>query len=214
MIAILDYKAGNQTSVLRALAHLGIPAAVTADPDALARADGIVFPGVGQAAHAMSVLRSEGLDRSLRDAVRRGQPVLGICLGCQILLDMSEEGMVDTLGILPGRCRRFPDDLVQEDGGRAPVPHMGWNSVRTEKENPLFRGVDPAAQFYFVHSYYVEPDPALVLGTTDYAGKRFCSFYGRPGLWATQFHPEKSGRAGLQLLRNFHACCLEASHAL
>ncbi|MDO5536157.1 MAG: imidazole glycerol phosphate synthase subunit HisH [Desulfovibrionaceae bacterium] len=214
MLAILDYKAGNQTSVLRALQHLAIPSTITADPAVLAAAEGIIFPGVGSAGQAMGVLQEQGLDACLRQAVAKGQPVLGICLGCQILLASSEEGPTRTLGIVPGACRKFPDGLVQEDGSRAPVPHMGWNNVRCEKDNPLFAGIDRDAQFYFVHSYYVDPAPELAIGFTEYGGMRFCSFYGRPGLWATQFHPEKSGRAGLAILKNYYAYCKEAGHAL
>lgn len=205
MIAILDYRAGNQTSVLRALNHLGIEAAITADSAVIERAGGLIFPGVGQAAQAMDVLTELGLDRTLKNAIDRGQPVLGICLGCQILLDSSEEGHTRTLGLVPGVCKRFPDGLVQEDGTPAPVPHMGWNSVETDGTCPLFEGIDPRAQFYFVHSYYVET--GLSLGTTTYGGLTFCSVYGRDNLWATQFHPEKSGHAGLTLLRNFCTRC-------
>ncbi len=214
MLAILDYRAGNQTSVLRALRHLGIPAEITADPSVIGSAEGLVFPGVGSAGRAMDVLKEQGLDRCLARAVASGQPLLGICLGCQILLESSEEGNVPTLGLVPGRTRKFPDGLRLEDGSPAPVPHMGWNSVRPIGEGTLLEGVDPRAQFYFVHSYYVEPDPSLVLGMTRYGGMEFCSVYGRPGLWATQFHPEKSGRAGLAMLRNFHAHCKEAARAL
>ena len=214
MLAILDYKAGNQTSVLRALQHLGIPAAITADKAELSGAEGIIFPGVGSASQAMGVLQSQGLDIFLKEAVARHQPLLGICLGCQILLESSEEGPTQTLGILKGHCKKFPDTLKQEDGTHAPVPHMGWNSVVCEKENALFAGVDKDAQFYFVHSYYVEPAPELATGFTEYGGLRFCSFYGRPGLWATQFHLEKSSRAGQIVLKNFYAYCKEQSHAV
>ncbi len=214
MLAILDYKAGNQTSVLRALQHLDIPARITSDPTEISRAWGVIFPGVGSAGQAMSVLQTQGLDVCLAQAVTRSQPVLGICLGCQILLESSEEGPVKTLGLVPGDCRKFPDNLCQEDGSRAPVPHMGWNSVSLVRESRLFQGVDPCAQFYFVHSYYVEPAPDMVLGLSSYGGMQFCSFYGRPGLWATQFHPEKSGPAGLAILMNFYAYCRENAHAL
>lgn len=214
MIAILDYKAGNQTSVLRALRYLNIPSVITADPDVLAGADGIIFPGVGSAGQAMHVLTSEHLDRCLADAVARKQPVLGICLGCQILLEHSEENDTRTLGLVKGRCRKFADDLRQADGTPAPVPHMGWNTVSCVRGNELFRGIDASAQFYFVHSYYVEPEADLVLGETEYGGSTFCSFYGRPGLWAVQFHPEKSGRFGLTLLENYYTYCKEAAHAL
>ena len=178
MLAILDYKAGNQTSVRRALEHLGIPCTVTADPALLESAQGIIFPGVGAAGQAMRALGEAGQDAALRRAVDVGQPLLGICLGCQILLERSEENDTPTLGLAPGVCRRFEDGLRQEDGSPAPVPHMGWNSLRAVAPCRLLEGVEPTAEFYFVHSYYVEPDPALVLATTVY-GREFCSLYGR-----------------------------------
>lgn len=206
MLAIVDYRAGNQTSVRRALEHLGIPCTVTADAAVLRRADGIIFPGVGAAGQAMRALRSAGLDACLRDAVQRGQPLLGICLGCQILLERSEENDTPTLGLVPGVSRRFPDGMREEDGTPAPVPHMGWNCLRRQRPCPLLDGVDPEAEFYFVHSYYVAPRPDWVLATSVY-GREFCALYGRDGLWAAQFHPEKSGRPGLTLLRNFAAWC-------
>ncbi len=212
MLAILDYKAGNQTSVRRALEHMGIPCAVTADPALLESAQGIIFPGVGAAGQAMRALGEAGQAAALRRAVDVGQPLLGICLGCQILLERSEENDTPTLGLVTGVCRRFEDNLRQEDGSPAPVPHMGWNSLRVLAPCRLLKGVEPAAEFYFVHGYYVEPAPALVLATTVY-GREFCSLYGREGLWAAQFHPEKSGRPGLALLRNFYDYCREARHA-
>ena len=112
---------------------------------------------------------------------------------------------------MPGLCRRFEDNMREEDGTPAPIPHMGWNSLKATAPCPLLAGVAPTAEFYFVHSYYVEPDPTFVIATTTY-GKEFCSVYGRDGLWATQFHPEKSGRPGLTILRNFYDYC-EARHA-
>ena len=207
MLAVLDYKAGNQTSVLRALQHLSIPAKITADKTELAAASGIIFPGVGSAGQAMDVLQKEGLDVFLKEAVAKKQPLLGICLGCQILLDFSEAGPVKTLGIVKGQCKKFPDSLVQEDGTPAPVPHMGWNNVSCAKKSELFANVPENAQFYFVHSYYVEPEEDMAIGYTEYGGMRFCSFYGRPGLWAAQFHLEKSSRAGQIVLNNFYAYC-------
>ena len=215
MLAILDYKAGNQTSVRRALEHLDIPCVITADPATLERAEGIIFPGVGAAGQAMGALAEAGMDEALRQVVRRDQPLLGICLGCQILLQSSEENDTATLGIVHGVSRRFADHMLQEDGTPAPVPHMGWNSLEAVAPCVLLEGIEPAAEYYFVHSYYVEPDPSLVLATTTY-GRTFCSLYGREGLWAAQFHPEKSGRPGLKLLRNFYEYCLnsrEARHA-
>lgn len=208
MIAILDYKAGNQTSVARALGHLGIPCRVTADPSMLEEARGIIFPGVGAAGQAMDYLRKNGLDALLRQAIGRGKPLLGICLGCQILLEHSEEGDTPCLGIVPGRCRRFQPRM---DKGLK-IPHMGWNTLQARGKTQLLDGIWPDAEFYFVHSYYVEPQPDLVLATTAYGGE-FCSVYGREGLWATQFHPEKSGKPGLRLLKNFYDWCSERANA-
>ena len=212
MLAILEYRAGNQTSVRRALEHLGISCTVTADPAVLGAAEGIIFPGVGAAGQAMEHLRSTGLDAVLRRAIDSGQPLLGICLGCQILLEHSEENNVDTLGMVPGRCLRFADDMRQEDGTPAPVPHMGWNSLTLHRPGRLLAGLDPSSEFYFVHSYFVEPAPELVMATTTY-GREFCSVYGRDGLWAVQFHLEKSGRPGLRILQNFYDYCREVRHA-
>jgi glutamine amidotransferase len=212
MLAILDYEAGNQTSVRRALEHLGIPCAVTADAATVEAASGIVFPGVGAAGQAMSALRAAGLDKALRRAATKNRPLLGICLGCQILLEKSEENDAETLGIVPGICSRFEDNLSQEDGSPAPVPHMGWNSLRVKKASPLLAGLEPSAEFYFVHSYCPIPAPQFVIAATFY-GREFCSVYGRDGLWAVQFHPEKSGGPGLALLRNFYAYCRETPHA-
>lgn len=212
MLAILDYKAGNQTSVRRALEHLGIPCTITADPKKLAEAQGIIFPGVGAAGQAMRELQRSGLDKALRQAVAQHQPVLGICLGCQILLERSEENATPALGILPGVCRRFDPQLHAEDGSAIRIPHMGWNSLLIRQESPLLRGIDPRANFYFVHSYYTAPDPDLIIATTRY-GLEFCSVYGRNGLWAVQFHPEKSGRPGLAVLSNFYSYCREVRDA-
>ena len=186
MLAILDYKAGNQTSVRRALQSLGIPAEITAEPAALAAADGVIFPGVGAAGQAMRHLRDTGLDDTLRALVAGGKPLLGV-------------------------CRRFRPEW--QDGGRPiRIPHMGWNSLIVRRPSPLLEGIAPDARFYFVHSYYPEPQPDLLIAETIY-GATFASLYGRPGLWAAQFHPEKSGEPGLRLLANFHAWCREARHA-
>lgn len=217
MLAILDYKAGNQTSVRRALEHLGIPCAITADPAVVASAAGVIFPGVGAAGQAMDYLnQSQGgvqsMAETLAQSVQRGQPLLGICLGCQILLERSEENDTQTLGIVPGVCRRFDAAAEEEDGTPIRIPHMGWNSLHTRKKTPLLDGVPCDAEFYFVHSYFVEPQPELVLATTVY-GREFCSIFGRDGLWAVQFHLEKSGRPGLQLLSNFHKYCGAVRHA-
>lgn len=213
MLAIVDYKSGNQTSVKRALEHLGISCQITDSSDSLDSYDGVIFPGVGAAAQAMKQLEITGFDKAIKRAVEKKQPLLGICLGCQILLEKSEEGDVKTLGILPGECRMFPLDMHEENGTPAKIPHMGWNNLIRKRDSRILQDVPEDAEFYFVHSYYTDPASDLVLATTNY-GKEFCSVYGRDGLWAVQFHPEKSGRPGLQLLANFNAYCKEVADAL
>jgi glutamine amidotransferase len=212
MLAILEYKAGNQTSVGRALNALGIPSAVTADPALLRDARGLIFPGVGAAGQAMRNLRESGVDLVLREAVAARKPLLGICLGCQILLDSSDENTTRTLGLVSGCCRRF-DPALRDQGDRPiRIPHMGWNSLRHKRPSPLLHGLPPDAQFYFVHSYYVECPPELIIATSVY-GREFCTVYGYDGLWACQFHPEKSGLPGLRILENFYTYCTENAHA-
>lgn len=213
MLAIVDYGAGNQTSVLRALRKLGIEALVTADRKKLVNCDGVIFPGVGAAGQAMDRLRETGLDRELRELVRMGRPLLGICLGCQILLEKSEEGPTETLGILPGQSVRFNENWTEENGRKIKIPHMGWNSLKKLRDSVLLANVPENAEFYFVHGYHVLPPSELVIATTFYGGD-FCSVYGRDGLWALQFHPEKSGRYGLLILENFNRYCQEKSHAI
>ena len=205
MLAILDYKAGNQTSVRRALEHLGIPCAVTADPALLESAQGIIFPGVGAAGQAMRALNEAGLDAALRRAVAVGQPLLGVCLGCQILLERSEENDMPTLGLVPGVCRRFEDNLRQEDGSPAPVPHMGWNSLHlTEKgkKHPLFKYSKEGDYVYFVHSFYGKDCDESLLATSEY-GIPVTASAANENVMGCQFHPEKSSDVGLHILKNF-----------
>ena len=153
MLAILDYRAGNQTSVLRALSSLSLPARVTSSPADLASASGIIFPGVGAAGQAMGHLRATGLDALLRSLTASGKPLLGVCLGCQILLERSEENDTETLGILPGFCRRF-DPALTDGGEPLRIPHMGWNALHVRQADcPLFDGIEDGTPFYFVHSY-------------------------------------------------------------
>ena len=212
MIAILDYAAGNQTSVLRALEFLGIPAVVTAERGLIETAAGLIFPGVGAAGQAMRQLQASGLDKILKDWTQSGRPLLGVCLGCQIMLEHSEENNIDTLGIIRGQTLRFQPNLQEENGRPIAIPHMGWNSLKLVKPCPLFEGVPAEAEFYFVHSYYVLPCPEFVIANTVY-GREFCSVFGRAGLWALQFHVEKSGPAGLKVLQNYYNYCLEHPYA-
>jgi glutamine amidotransferase len=200
MVAIVDYKAGNLTSVRLAFKALGAEAAVTSDAEAVKAAERVVFPGVGAAGAAMRNLEALGLADALRTVAAKGTPFLGICLGTQILFGRSEEdGGTETLGILPGSVPRFePKDRWEK------VPEIGWNQVHILRGHPLLDGIKDGTEFYFVHSYYPKPsDPALVIGETEYAGVRFASMVGRGNVAATQFHPEKSGRIGLRLLQNF-----------
>jgi len=202
MIGIVDYRAGNLTSVARALQSLREPCIVTAEIKALDKADRIIFPGVGAAGAAMANLRESGLDRALARWVREGKPVLGICLGTQVIFDRSEEDDAGCLGIVSGAVKRFPADL-REGGQKLKIPHMGWNRVDFTGTHPVFAGLPAAAEFYFVHSYYPAPrDERWAAGWTTY-GIRFCAAVARANLVAVQFHPEKSGRPGLQVLANF-----------
>lgn len=213
MLAILDYGAGNQTSVWRALKSLGIKAKVTADIREIESSAGVIFPGVGAAPQAMERLRSGGLGAELAKVKERGQPLLGICLGCQILLEKSEEGPTRTLSLFKGESRRFKEDLREENGEMIKVPHMGWNGLKIVKDSPLLKDVPRDAEFYFVHSYYAVPEDEFVIAKSYY-GLDFCSVYGRDGLWAAQFHPEKSGEPGLRILKNFNDYCEEKNSAL
>jgi len=200
MIAIIDYHAGNLTSVKLACDTLGTNAVVTSDPDAILAAERVIFPGVGAAGAAMGHLGELALADTIRAVVERGTPFLGICLGTQIVLAHSEEdGGTEMLGLIEGRVELFrpSDPLVK-------VPQIGWNSVRQVRPHPVFAGIEDDSEFYFVHSYH--PEPACldcVYGQTEYAGVTFASVLGRDNLIATQFHPEKSGRIGLKFLENF-----------
>jgi len=212
MLAILEYKAGNQTSVYRALNALGIPGAITADVALIREAEGLIFPGVGAAGQTMRSLQESGMDLVLRETVAARKPLLGICLGCQILLDSSDENNTRALGLVPGRCHRFDPALREQGGQPIRIPHMGWNSLRHKRPSPLLHGLPLDAQFYFVHSYYVECPPELTIASSVY-GREFCTVYGHDGLWACQFHPEKSGTPGLRILKNFYQYCTERAHA-
>jgi glutamine amidotransferase len=196
MIAIVDYGAGNMHSIAHALEHVGASVRVTDDPTLVAEAEAVVLPGVGQARSAMAQMTAKGLDEAIREATNRGKPFLGICLGMQLLADHHAEGEVDGLKLFRGSVRRIPAGLK--------IPEIGWNQVQPSAEHlPIFENIPPASYFYFLHSYYVEPeDQTGVAATTDY-GAPYCSVIATERVWGTQFHPEKSGEAGLQMLRNF-----------
>lgn len=202
MIAIIDYKAGNLTSVARAVNYLGFSCKITNDRKDIMASDHIIFPGVGAAGKAMTDLADLSLDRTLNEAYRAAKPILGICLGTQIIFEHSEEDDADCLGLLPGSVKRFPD-LLYENGMRLKIPHMGWNNVRWVREHPVFASLPDNLQYYFVHSFYPEPnDEGLGVGKTTY-GIEFSSAVAKENLVAVQFHPEKSGQPGLKILSNF-----------
>ncbi len=194
-IAIIDYGAGNLRSVQKAFERLGYPAQFVSSPGELDSAAAVVFPGQGASPQAVAALNAHGMADPIRDWIADGRPFFGVCLGLQLLLDHSEEGDTPALGVVPGYVRRFEPGLK--------VPHMGWNSVALRQPHPLFDGVPEASYFYFVHSYYAAPDdPSWIAGETTY-GVEFTSFIARDNVVATQFHPEKSGAAGLMLYDNF-----------
>lgn len=204
MIAIIDYNAGNITSVARALHNIGQEYVITDNIKKLDEASHIIFPGVGAAGEAMAYLKEKQLDVWLKTFFQSGKPIMGICLGTQIILESSEENITRCIGLVGGSTRRFPDHL-EEKGRTLKIPHMGWNSVTFKRAHPVFAGISKETEFYFVHSYYPSPaDSSAVLGTTDY-GVTFCSVLTVKNLVAMQFHPEKSGRPGLQILKNFCA---------
>lgn len=196
MIAIIDYGMGNLRSVQKGFEKVGFEAIITQDRKTLRDAEGLILPGVGAFGDAMKNLRAAGLDLAIKEAVAAGKPLLGICLGMQLLLSASQEnGWHEGLGIIPGTVRRLPAGVK--------VPHMGWNQVEIARETPLLEGVPSGAFFYFVHSYYVDPeDKSFLITTTDY-GLRFPSIFGRGNVFGIQFHPEKSSKLGLQILKNY-----------
>jgi len=197
-VVVVDYGMGNLRSAQKGLEKAGIGAVVTSDPEEVRAADAVVLPGVGAFSDCMANLTKTDLVSPVMDAIDRGKPFLGICLGMQLLMTLSEEfGLHRGLGVIPGRVVRF------DPGSGLKVPHMGWNRVHFSGDKRLFEGIEDGSFFYFVHSYYVVPeDESVVCGWTDY-GERFCSAIARKNLFATQFHPEKSHHNGLKILENF-----------
>ncbi len=201
MIAIVNYDMGNLESVARAFRHCGAEALLTSNPEEIARAAGVVLPGVGFFDEAMRNLKARGLDALLtRRALKDRVPFLGICLGFQMFTKHSEEGDAAGLGWIDGITRRFRFDDLEKP---LKVPHMGWNALRTRKDSPLLAGIGADSCFYFAHSYYVScTEEDAVLATTSY-GTEFVAAVARNNLFGVQFHPEKSHRAGLQMIANF-----------
>ena len=197
MIAIINYGMGNLRSVQAGLEHVGQKAFVTDDPEKIMESPAVVLPGVGAFADAIGRLEETGLGDAFRKAVQSGKPCLGICLGLQLLFSESEEGgLYRGLDIIPGRVIRFSNQLK--------VPHMGWNQLNIKKPDlPIFREIPDDSYMYFVHSYYVQPEDTNVIATTTDYGIDFTSMIAKDNLFATQFHPEKSQKIGLQILRNF-----------
>lgn len=203
MIAIIDYDAGNLTSVARAINYLGRTCRVTSDKVEIERSQRIIIPGVGAAGSAMQSLKRLGLDRIIASEFHKGKPILGICLGTQIIMSCSDEDRAQCLGLIDGSVRAFSSSIPAGEGGRLKIPHMGWNRIQVQRQHPVLQGVDKDAEFYFVHSYYPVPaDAAHMVAMTCY-GISFGSVIGHKNLAATQFHPEKSGEPGLTILNNF-----------
>ncbi|MCL5995176.1 MAG: imidazole glycerol phosphate synthase subunit HisH [Chloroflexi bacterium] len=203
MIAVIDHGSGNLRNVCKALEHVGAKPVLISDAHELARADKIVLPGVGAFADCLHGLQSRHLEEPLRDIASSGKPLLGICVGMQLLFDTSlEMGEWPGLGLISGRVERFSFD-TQAPVSHLKVPHIGWNQVEPAQVHPLLQGVQPGSYAYFVHSYYpVVTDPAYVVATTHY-GYDFASVVAKDNVWGIQFHPEKSQDVGLQMLRNF-----------
>lgn len=196
MIAVIDYEAGNAPSVVAALRYIGHEGTLVDNQADLTRAERIILPGVGSADATMASLRQLDLLETMTERVRAGVPFLGICVGLQVLFDHSEEGDVDCLGWFPGQVKRFSSGAVR-------VPQIGWNAAKAQRQDAILDGVPEDSYFYFVNSYYVTPqDPALALYTTNYSVE-FTSMIARANVFATQFHVEKSGPLGLQILKNF-----------
>ncbi len=190
---MLDYDSGNLHSVSRAIAKVGGDVDVTSDPSRVASAAALVIPGVGHFGQCVRALAERGLDRAAKEFVAAGRPVLGVCVGLQVLFGASEEDAVAGMGVLGGTVRRLPDGVK--------VPHMGWNTVQWVRDHPFTAGIDDGSYFYFVHSFAPDVDDATTVGVTEY-GRPFASVIASGNVFATQFHPEKSGESGLQLYEN------------
>jgi len=198
MILIIDYGAGNLHSVKKAFDFIGVPAKVSDSPSEIRNADKLLVPGVGAFGQGIEALEQHGFTDAILEHTDKGRHILGICLGMQLLLtDSVEMGAHKGLNLVPGHVQRF-------DSTQAKVPQIGWNSLAFQRESPLFAGIRPGTYFYFVHSYYCQPDnDAATVATANYAGRNFCAAIEKNGIFAIQFHPEKSASNGLRVLENF-----------
>lgn len=203
MIAIIDYGAGNIQSVIKAMNYIGAECLVTDNREEILSCEGAVLPGVGSFEDAMNCMRNTGSDKAVYDFVKTGKPFLGICLGLQLLFESSEESPgVEGLGLLNGKVLRIPDDE-----GKLKIPHMGWNSLDIKKHDGLFKGIEGNPYVYFVHSYYLHAEDRDVVSSNTQYGTLIDASVSSGNIYATQFHPEKSGEVGLSILRNFVSMC-------
>ena len=199
MIVIIDYDAGNLRSVQRACEKVGMVSEVSSDPERVLHAEKIIFPGVGSAESAVETLKKRGLDNAIVDFFRAGKPILGICLGLQILLDHTEEGNKKCLGLVSGACERF-----KFSDRSLKIPHIGWNDIQINFDHPVLDKIEDGDQFYFVHSYYAKLlHEKEIVSSSEYGNMKFCSVLAKDNLFATQFHLEKSGELGLKILKSF-----------
>lgn len=199
MIAVIDYGAGNLQSVIKAMNYIGSDCIVTNKKEEILNSDGAVLPGVGSFGDAMDCLISSGADEAVREFVKTGKPFLGICLGLQLLFGGSEESPdAKGLGLLKGSITRIPND-----GGRLKIPHMGWNSLDIRKHDGLFKGIEGSPYVYFVHSYFLKAEDENIVSSRTTYGTQIDASVNFENIYATQFHPEKSGKVGLQILNNF-----------
>ena len=211
-ITIVDYGLGNLKSVCKAFAYLGADAHLTPDPEVVRSAEALVLPGVGAFGRGMENLRRQGLDVATREAAASGTPLLGICLGLQLLFESSEEAPgVDGLGVLRGTCLRFSGP--QFESGELKSPHMGWNSLNLWGRSRVLEGVDSGDMAYFVHSFYPVPSDSGVVAATTTHGVEFCSVAEAGSIYACQFHPEKSGKTGMRILTNFVRIANDGNHS-
>ena len=198
MIVIIDYGIGNLGSVVKAFKYLNIPVTLSADVDKIKNAAGVVLPGVGAFGEGMDNLRKNNLIGVIHDIIDRGVPFLGICLGLQLLFTSSEEAETEGLGLIKGNVKKFTVEKVGK------IPHMGWNQVELNSDDPLFANFNKTRNFYFVHSYYVDPDEEqVILGKTQYGDQEFVSVIRKDNVWGFQCHPEKSSNVGLRVLKNY-----------